>query len=387
VSFVAQLLHHPRQLWIRRVNFQVHLWTGIILALYMVIIGATGAVLVFGLELSKFLDPNPWSGIVSNAPLADISQVIDILKVSYPRVHVVSLMAPAQTEPVFIATLQLNGRTTVAFHPATGQLLGEVHRRQSQLDWIYELHENLLSGRTGRVVNGVGAGALLLLALTGLVNWWAGLKKWPRAVRVDFRRAWRRLNFDLHSAIGFWSFGFLIVWATSGIYFAWPEKCFLLVNRFSPIVNAQPPAIRVDPEADITKLDFHAMLIKSQAVDPGTTWKGIIFPSSRRSPFQILRSRSPGIGRDYEDTVFFNPYNGQYISTWRYGVNKSLGDWIIWLQIPIHFGTHWGFAVKCLWAGAGLALPVLAVTGLLMYWNRVLSKRWRTLKTAGALAA
>ena len=100
--------------------------------------------------------------------------------------------------------------------------------------------------------------------------------------------------------------------------------------------------------------------------------------------FKIPKS---GVGRDYEDTLFFNPYNGEYMSIWQYGVNKSLGDWIIWLQIPLHFGTHWGFAVKCLWAGVGLALPLLAVTGLLMYWNRFLSKRWRNLKTADMSAA
>jgi uncharacterized iron-regulated membrane protein len=85
---------------------------------------------------------------------------------------------------------------------------------------------------------------------------------------------------------------------------------------------------------------------------------------------------SRSTSRDREDTLFFNPYNGQYISTWQYGVNKSLGDWIVWLQVPLHFGTHWGLAFKCLWAAFGLALPVLAITGLLMYWNRFLSKKW-----------
>ena len=54
------------------------------------------------------------------------------------------------------------------------------------------------------------------------------------------------------------------------------------------------------------------------------------------------------------------------------GVNESVGDWLIWLQIPLHVGTSWGLAVKGLWALAGLALPLLASTGLVMYWNRVL---------------
>jgi uncharacterized iron-regulated membrane protein len=36
--------------------------------------------------------------------------------------------------------------------------------------------------------------------------------------------------------------------------------------------------------------------------------------------------------------------------------------------------------VKIIWAILGIMLPVLAVTGVLMYWNRYLSKKWRSLK-------
>ena len=76
--------------------------------------------------------------------------------------------------------------------------------------------------------------------------------------------------------------------------------------------------------------------------------------------------RSPGTGREYEDTVYFNPYTGEHLATWRYGVNESLGDWLIWLQVPLHFGTAWGLAVKIIWATAGLVLPLLAISGLVM---------------------
>ena len=90
--------------------------------------------------------------------------------------------------------------------------------------------------------------------------------------------------------------------------------------------------------------------------------------------------RGNSVGREYVDTVYFNPYSGEYISTWRYGVNQTLGDWIIWSQVPWHFGTYWGLGVKLVWAAAGLAIPLLAVTGLLMYWNRWLRRKWRRLR-------
>jgi uncharacterized iron-regulated membrane protein len=45
----------------------------------------------------------------------------------------------------------------------------------------------------------------------------------------------------------------------------------------------------------------------------------------------------------------------------------------------MHFGVYWGLGVKIAWAVIGLAIPALAVTGLLMYWNRTLRKKWKRL--------
>jgi uncharacterized iron-regulated membrane protein len=376
MSVFGQFLHRPRQVWFRRLNFQIHLWAGIILALYVTVIGVTGSILVFGLELESLATPRQWSGITLQQSTADIAVVISKITARYPHTHIVSLLAPTVSQPVFIAVLQTRKRITVACHPATGAVLAEVHRKSIWLDSVYDLHEDLFAHRTGRVVNGCAAAALLLLSFTGLINWWPGVRNWRRAIRVDFRRRWKRVNFDLHSAVGFWTVLFVVMWASSGIYFVWPARVLELAGRLSPIVNSRPPAVSVSVADEISGLDFHAMLQRAYALDPGTTWKGIVFPASRRSPFSVLMSRSPAIGRDYEDTLYFNPYNGQYISTWQYGVNRSLGDWFIWLQIPLHFGTHWGLLVKLLWAATGLALPLLAVTGLLMYWNRSLSKMW-----------
>ena len=128
------------------------------------------------------------------------------------------------------------------------------------------------------------------------------------------------------------------------------------------------------------------MVARARMIDPGAMLGGLAFPYSPRAPLGILMRRRDAPGREYVDTVYFNPYSGEYISTWRYGVNQSLGDWIIWSQVPLHFGTYWGMGVKIVWAAAGLAIPLLAVTGLLMYWNRALRRRWKALRKARAAA-
>jgi uncharacterized iron-regulated membrane protein len=90
------------------------------------------------------------------------------------------------------------------------------------VEWMVNLHENLLAGSIGRVGNGIGAVCLTLLCLTGAVIWWPGIRSWRRSLKVDWRTHFARISWDLHSALGFWMFLFLLLWGISGVYFAFP---------------------------------------------------------------------------------------------------------------------------------------------------------------------
>ena len=95
--------------------------------------------------------------------------------------------------------------------------------RLTSVGWIVKLHTNLLLGSTGRLVNGIGAISLTLLCLTGGIIWWPGVKNWRRSLTVSWRAQFPRVNWDLHSALGFWCFFFVLLWGISGIYFAFPR--------------------------------------------------------------------------------------------------------------------------------------------------------------------
>ena len=49
---LRRLLHTPQHLWVRRALFQVHLWAGIRVRLYVFVIGVTGSLLMFRAELA-----------------------------------------------------------------------------------------------------------------------------------------------------------------------------------------------------------------------------------------------------------------------------------------------------------------------------------------------
>ena len=104
----------------------------------------------------------------------------------------------------------------------------------SSVEWIVDLHENLLFGTNGRFVNGIGAIGLILLCLTGAIIWWPGIGHWRRALTVNWKSPFARLSWDLHSALGFWGFLFVLMWGISGLYFAFPQSFNAVFGLIDP---------------------------------------------------------------------------------------------------------------------------------------------------------
>jgi uncharacterized iron-regulated membrane protein len=113
----------------------------------------------------------------------------------------------------------------LAFMSVTGSII--VFRNElsgwSPVEWIVKLHSNLHAGSTGRFVNGIAAACLTVLCLTGIIVWWPGVKYWRRSLTVSRRSNFARVTWDLHGALGFWCFPFVLLWGLSGFYFAFPD--------------------------------------------------------------------------------------------------------------------------------------------------------------------
>jgi uncharacterized iron-regulated membrane protein len=102
---------------------------------------------------------------------------------------------------------------------------------------LLDLHDNLLAGSAGRQVNGIGALAVLVLAMTGLVIWWPGTKTWRRSLTLPRHIGWQRATWHLHSMIGFWTMAFTVVFAMSGAYLAFPNTFQAIADWLEPLTD------------------------------------------------------------------------------------------------------------------------------------------------------
>jgi uncharacterized iron-regulated membrane protein len=221
---------------IRKVLFQVHLWTGIGLGLYVVVISLTGSLLVFRVEYYKYFRPGTTVTVRSTERLSD-DAVKAAAEQRYPALKVTSVQqrrrqrnSPAE---VFLAG---NGTELHRlFDPYTGEDLGEAEPRATKLfEKVAQLHDNLLGDRTGRTVNGVGGIVLTVMCLSGLWIWWPGVRNWKRGLMLRWNTSWKRFNWDLHSVMGFWSFAFVFMWAITSVYMVFPDPFLEVVDFLQP---------------------------------------------------------------------------------------------------------------------------------------------------------
>src|SRR5439155_25583132 len=165
--------------------------------------------LVYQNELYRAATPRP---IISKSlePRLSDEQLTEVASRSYPGYHVVNLVrARNRDQAVDVWLRRTAGGDELKqrlFDPRSGSDLGaSVSTSIWLVSKLLDLHDNLFAGRTGRRVNGIGAIAVIVLAISGLAIWWPGIKTWRRSLTVRRGLGWKRLTWHLHSMLGFWS--------------------------------------------------------------------------------------------------------------------------------------------------------------------------------------
>jgi len=305
-----QWISHPQNVWLRKAIFQVHLWCGIGVGLYVLLASVTGSIVVYSNELYRAATPAP-TIVAQSGPRLTEDELRGIASRLYPGYSVTTVTH--EEDPNHAVNISLEGsndRKNHLFNPYSGEDLGNsVPRSIWMVSKLLELHDDLLAGDTGRKVNGIGAVLVIVLALTGIIVWWPGIRTWRRGLLVRRNVGWQRFTWDLHSMIGFWTLGIILLFGLSGVYLGNPGPFQDFVDRFDP----------------------------PTAADAG---------------------------------------------------NRVVDHVIYWLAY-LHFGRINGIGIPCrgpglcdqgtklIWALAGLAPAAMFVTGTVMWWNRVVRKKFK----------
>jgi uncharacterized iron-regulated membrane protein len=229
-------VNRPQGLWLRRALFQVHLWTGIGIGLYVLLMSVSGSVLVYRRELSLAFSREPRIAAGPGARMT-IDELKQTAKRAYPEYEATRVYEPKNPgQPIEILLEHGEKRLQRLFNPYTGADLGDSLQPGFRfILWLADLHDNLLLERTGRRLNLAGGILGTLLCLTGAIIWWPGLNHWRNSLIIRWKENRKGFNWALHSAMGFWSIAFIFMWGITGIYLSIPESFNAIVDFFEPV--------------------------------------------------------------------------------------------------------------------------------------------------------
>jgi len=224
--------------------------------------------------------------------------------------------------------------------------------------------------------------ATLFLAVSGIVMWWPGLRRWKRGFRLR-RNSLTAFAVDSHRLFGFLAFGWFLMWGITGAIFALPKDSDDLWHN----LTGAHPAI---PELDMQAMETYATPGTGPEVSLAEAEKIALaaVPDSKFvNVILALPDNELGLPANYYefqladthlDPRGFAPYGGgqNAVTVGLHGEPTLRTDdgLATTLWSGYRLGLHDGWMVnpwwRLIWLLFGLSPVLFALTGIFMWWRR-----------------
>ena len=207
---------------------------------------------------------------------------------------------------------------------------------------------------------------LLFLAGTGLILWW------PRKIlAVNWRSPSQSINFDLHNALCVYSSIFLLIFRLTGAAIYWEHMLPKLLNLVTPSLGAPHfPRTNLQPPEDVPPLGPDELLAIAERAVPGVRPTFVQLAGDPRSLVRIWTKFPEDRTPSGQTNVFIDGNAGKVLLTQSsrtapltFKITK------LWNR-EIHTGDIFGWPSRLLAFLFSLALPIIATTRPLIWWNR-----------------
>ncbi|WP_018268086.1 PepSY-associated TM helix domain-containing protein [Methylosinus sp. LW4] len=402
----------------------LHRWAGLAMAGFLVIVGLTGSVLAFREQIDVWLNPQLLTVATRDVPTLDPLELRARAAALYPSARIDDVSLDVERDRSYMARVWMKeegeGGSLIFLYldPHTGERLGTRTwgvvslDRKNLLFFLYRLHYTLalppFTGSFGRYLLGVTAlvwtiDCFVAFYLTlpprrrdcgkasyAAKSWW---DRWRPAWWIKFGGGAFRINFDIHRAVGLWTWAMLLVFAWSGVGFNLDEVYRPTMKALFGFaeVPAALPALAEPLEAPF--LDWRAArAVGRRLLDEQARRVGFVIESEAlltydrsRGVYALDARCSPEIAANTRAMVVFDADSGALrAATWpgdsAERAGNSIGRWLA----RLHTASVFGLPMKILVCAMGLAICALSVTGVYIWRKKRKARRFR--KTRGVSA-
>lgn len=205
---------------------------------------------------------------------------------------------------------------------------------------------------------------LLVLSITGIILWWPS-----KLFRLRWSGPGKRFNIELHNTVGVTSSVFLFIFAVTSVCIHWERQVGNLAQQMSPKQAARPIPPQI-PAPGTPLLSADRVMEIARNTLPGARIMALQLPQNARQPAQMAlkfpEDHTP-LGRS---RLRIDPYSGKVLLVQSSRDMSAPMKYARMWNREIHTGDIMNLPTRILAAFFSLMLPVLAITGPLIWWNR-----------------
>ncbi|HEV2484729.1 MAG TPA: PepSY-associated TM helix domain-containing protein [Terracidiphilus sp.] len=342
----------------KKLIINLHLYVGLVAALFLVMLSVSGAIIAFEDELNRAFHPELTNVKPMSQPLNwDVFRArVEMQSPGWKVIRFYFPDRPDRSTYIRLRSIATHRIRHIYVNQYTGAVLGSTEDGSNWIIKVHDLHVNLLTGKVGNRAVTWSTCGLLVLSLSGIVLWW------PRKVfRFQAGASLPRLNRDLHYSVGFWSFFAMFAFAITGLGLHYQT------GKLLDLLNTANTAKTMPGHGT----SIEGMLTTAREALPGTAIPRLLLPEKKGDPVFIYQrfpeDKTPA-GRSF---TTIDPNTGAVLSEGSSRTAPLMQTALVQWTREIHTGALLGLPTQILAAGFALLLSVLALTGPLIWLNKL----------------
>ena len=346
----------------RKLIFKLHLYSALVAGAVLLVIGISGCLLVFELSVDRWVDKSIAFVEPRGTPIP-LGQIAQTVTSTFPGKQILEFDLGGPDTSVIV---RLNGPVRVFVNGYSGEILGTRDGEPASY-WLRHIHRELAAGAVGTNIVRLATMIMILLAFSGLYLWWP-----IKRVTVKWSSTWRRINFDLHHAVGFCASLFLCVIAVTGLIKGFNDDLLPFFDR----ITGDPAPKREQPSASDgsgSKATLDEAIATARAQLPGAMIARITPPKVKDGSIVITMKYPDDSTVPGRSWVVVDQYNGRVLAR-QDARTAAAAAKIPILNRAIHVGGIYGVSTRIVAFLTSLAMLVQLATGVLMWW------RWSLVK-------
>lgn len=393
--------HKKKPSFFKKWSAKLHLWFGLSIGILIFIISITGTLFVFKDEVENFQrqeviyhkEPNIESKKLLPLRVLE-SKVNEQVKEKYP-IHWVNIpMDKAMSYRFYWYEQDATAWNyfdeypiyQVAYvNPYTGKVLKVYDEKNGFFQIVKMIHWSfLLKESWGKYVVGIPVIIFVIMLISGIVLWWPKNKA-ARKQRFSFQwknvKSWKRKNYDLHNILGFYSSVLGLIFAITGLFYAFIVIQSAMYFVFSGGETALPDYSQYTTKAPIelrNEYTLDKVAEKTREIFPDASFFSIDLghphlDDHEHPNFEIYVQHLSYSYHKYSSLIF-DENSGELLKIIQYK-DKNFGEKAVGANYDIHVGSILGLPTKIIAFVISLMIASLPVTGFMIWWGRRKKKK------------